>query len=112
MSYCECSSEGEQPIFIRKRIVTARKPHTCCECDEPIEVGERFEFVAGKWDTFDTFKTCLFCAEERARLRRLDPDGAGPCFTQLACCLNQEIYNAVWDQRHRLDREYGRELRS
>lgn len=68
MSYCQCDwGEGgdDCEVFIEK-IVIARKTHVCCECDEPILPGERYEFVKGLWNgTWDTYRTCSTCAKIR-----------------------------------------------
>lgn len=40
----------------------ARKQHECFECGDPIEVGEKYEYVSGIWDGKpDSFKVCLAC---------------------------------------------------
>lgn len=47
-------------------IVRARKPQKCCECSDPINPGDRYEVVSGKWDgEWSCFKTCLPCKEIR-----------------------------------------------
>lgn len=46
--------------------VIARKVHRCGECGREIQIGERYERVAGKWDgEFDSHKTCLHCVVAR-----------------------------------------------
>lgn len=59
---CEC------PTMYHEEIVTARKPHHCCECGLTIAKGEQYESVSGMWDgRFDRIKTCLPCMETRQK---------------------------------------------
>lgn len=52
--------------FYRERVVTARKPHTCCECRETIAPGASYQRASGKSDgDVWTAKTCVLCAEIR-----------------------------------------------
>lgn len=52
--------------FYSEVVRRARKPYKCCECYEPISVGERYEAAAGKWEgEIFTERTCLPCAEIR-----------------------------------------------
>jgi len=49
------------------KYVNAAKEHICCECNETIKKGERYEYVSGKWDGFiETHKTCMTCVRIRA----------------------------------------------
>lgn len=49
-----------------EEIVTARKPHHCCECGMTIAKGEKYETVSGMWDgRCDRIKTCLPCVATR-----------------------------------------------
>jgi len=43
----------------------ARIEHICCECHEPIQPGEIYEYVKGYWDGWDSFKTCKTCTTIR-----------------------------------------------
>jgi len=64
--YCDCGYDGDRAEFMSEKIVCAKKSHTCCECFEPIEPGEKYERVDGKWDGhMDTYKTCLTCVRIR-----------------------------------------------
>jgi len=67
MSTCDCSSDfGEKPEFYEQRIVHARKKYRCIECDEVIEIGDRYEYFRGLWDgEFETYRICLPCASIR-----------------------------------------------
>lgn len=60
------SDDGDRPSFHSKEIRTARKAHTCSECDEVIPARARYEYVTGCWDgDVSTFKTCFSCVEIR-----------------------------------------------
>lgn len=65
---CECDSD-QRPSFFNEKLVTARRPHTCCECKGEIRVGDRYQQVSGKWDgDFATYTTCEPCADLREAL--------------------------------------------
>lgn len=52
--------------FYAEKVVTARKPHKCCECGDVIPVGAQYERVAGKSEgSFWTSRSCLLCREIR-----------------------------------------------
>lgn len=64
-----CDCDYDPPDFFSIHIVTARKPCRCCECRITIQVGEKHERSAGKWNgRFDSFRTCLACVELRKKL--------------------------------------------
>ena len=67
---CDCSVDlGEYPDFSEARIVKARKSHVCCECQEEIAPGQKYEIIVGKWeDEFRSFKTCIGCRNLRNHL--------------------------------------------
>jgi hypothetical protein len=64
---CVCREhEGDMPEFCHDKMVTAYKEHRCCECNEVIKKGDRYELTRGKWDgRFGTYKTCRVCAAIR-----------------------------------------------
>jgi len=67
---CACIIDldyDESPASVHDvRIVKARKIHKCCECRDTINVGEKYEYVFGKWDgEIGVFKTCLSCVSVR-----------------------------------------------
>lgn len=68
MNDCLCAIsafDGTNEMFTQRQ-VKARKRHKCCECREPIEVGQPYECCAVKCDgEWHTFQTCLLCAEIR-----------------------------------------------
>lgn len=44
----------------------ARKRHACCECRGNIDPGQRYQLVAGCWESsMESFKTCLPCVQTR-----------------------------------------------
>lgn len=90
--YCEWGAgEGPECSF-GPRMVKARKEHECCECLEPIRVGERYELETGKWDgEWRAYKTCSFCAGERTRIMRENKYCEGIAFGDLACAVYSEI---------------------
>jgi len=52
--------------FYRRKIMRARKQHTCCECRGTIATGEQYEYVRARWcDGPASYKTCLPCASIR-----------------------------------------------
>lgn len=58
---CDC---GDGPSTYRETRPTARKEHTCCECNGVIAAGETYRLLWGVWDgEAKTFKTCLDCLE-------------------------------------------------
>lgn len=60
------SSDGDHPACSSTCIRTARKDHDCCECDDGIKKGDKYEYISGIWDgSPDAYKTCLSCAEIR-----------------------------------------------
>jgi hypothetical protein len=64
MINCDCScDEGERVRCSRVTIRTARKPHQCCECGEPIVPGQRYEDATGIDCDGDAYgySTCLTC---------------------------------------------------
>jgi hypothetical protein len=60
-------SEGDEPARVfNESTPIARREHKCCECDEIIPKGARYELARGLWDgRWSTFKTCLSCVEIR-----------------------------------------------
>ena len=66
-SFCSCDYDGDVPEFFARRVKKARKEHRCCECGATIQVGEQYEYIAGKWDgEISSFKTCLTCSRIRS----------------------------------------------
>lgn len=70
----------EGPTIYAEKVVTARKPHSCCECGRSIPAGAKYQRVCGLWDgRFDTFRTCMDCVNIREAFRC----GGGFIFCQL-----------------------------
>ena len=65
--YCDCSvdiDEAAKVYHIEKPI--ARKEHKCCECNEPIIKGQKYEKITALWDGhWETYKTCQPCLNMR-----------------------------------------------
>lgn len=64
---CDCSIDVDcYASCYREQIRKARKQHKCCECDEPILPGEKYEYASGVWEGRpDSFRTCLPCVRIR-----------------------------------------------
>lgn len=61
-----CCIDADGWDFGIVQIRTARKRYKCLECSEPIEPGQRYEYVRGCWEgAFDTHRTCVLCARIR-----------------------------------------------
>ena len=65
--FCSCDYDDyEPPEFLLARDIKARKQHQCCECGEPIQPGDTYEKVTGKWNgEIGCYKTCLPCSRIR-----------------------------------------------
>lgn len=65
--------DGDEPVDIwREKRVTARKPHSCCECSAKIhpgeEVGKSDCLYDGNFDTQYRCPACLILAERAATI--------------------------------------------
>lgn len=62
-----CYCDFDPATVYSARVVTARKPHRCDECDGLIEPGESYERASllsdGKWDAYSTCAACLPMAD-------------------------------------------------
>lgn len=66
----ECFCDYEPAEFYAKSEPKARKERRCCECGKAIQVGQRYEYVRGKWDgEMSFFKTCCRCVALRDHLQ-------------------------------------------
>jgi hypothetical protein len=64
--FCSCEWDGEPSEWFELRIRKARKEWKCCECGAPIHIGERYEYIVGKWEgRVDDYQTCLTCSQIR-----------------------------------------------
>ncbi len=61
---CWCSdydSDGPK-VFEEFYVRRSRKPHTCCECREPIAIGSTYVCTEGLWDgSWSRYRTCVVC---------------------------------------------------
>lgn len=85
--------DGDDNEFYAESQVKARKPHTCCECNETILIGALYSRATGKSDGHVwTAKTCSLCHEIR---------GAFVCGSYCFGLLREEIENGmfpIWEQ--------------
>lgn len=60
---CSCTDYLRNDVY-RSDMRTARKPHKCCECQDTIGPGQRYEDVAalteGGWWTAKTCEPCKY----------------------------------------------------
>jgi len=71
-----CDNHTDYPDFYDESKPRAKKNYHCCACTEPILVGERYVYIAGKWDgDFNTFRQCLRCHEIVRGLYNIIPVG-------------------------------------
>ena len=92
---CEIG-DSELPVIMREEYPVARKTHICCECLSIIIVKEKYQRITGLWDHFQTYKTCLFCADIREQARSnsdINLDESIP-FEQLWDCVGMD-YAAI-----------------
>lgn len=70
----------------QRKIKTARKSHTCDECGKTIDIGEKYEFVKGKWASeWKLYSTCTSCADLREYVYDVYEDMLDdePCYGEL-----------------------------
>jgi len=104
-----CCTDYDVPEFFQSTWHTARKEHRCCECRQPITVGQRYERIAGKWEgQFDTFSTCEKCADLRDSLNDVTCPAIGnlvETYTEYLIEIGASRYNEdadryVWPENH------------
>lgn len=55
-------NDFELPSAFSEKERKARKPHECCECNQEIKIGEKYQYCSGIWDGEpSSYKTCLSC---------------------------------------------------
>ena len=60
---CEIDDDGEVWDFCRMTMRQARKLHRCGECRRPIDPGEKYRYLTGKFDgEIQTIRQCAHCA--------------------------------------------------
>ena len=83
---CICSTDYDPAKVYKSKIITARKQHTCCECGETIEPGERYENTSGLWDNqWSHYKTCSICL----------------CIREDLCCdgwIFETLRTTIWEE--------------
>ena len=95
--------------FYAEKVVTARKPHKCCECGDVIATGTQYERASGKADgAIFTAHSCLPCRE----IRRAFCCG-GWVFEELWESVREELFpvwkkSGPWDCLAKLDTEDAR----
>jgi hypothetical protein len=64
---CDCSVDVDgTPQAYKVGLPKARKVHVCCECGEPIQIGQQYEKTTALWDGhWETYKTCAPCLAMR-----------------------------------------------
>jgi hypothetical protein len=93
----DCFCDYDPATFYERRVVRARKPHKCEECNRAIPKGCQYEYTSGLWDGyFDTFKTCLACVAARQFVT-----ASVPCFCWAHGNLHQDIVDTVSEARFR-----------
>ena len=76
----DCDCDYVPSVFYRERQQTAKKQHRCRECRHPIEIGDKYTYIAGKGEDFYTVKLCLSCGN---LLNKLSPTLECFCFGEL-----------------------------
>jgi len=79
---CDCDDISPNE-FYRARELKAKKQHRCCECHKPINVGNKYIYIAGKSDgDFWTAKQCLSCSKLTGKIWSMFPSMCF-CFGEL-----------------------------
>lgn len=91
---CVFGDNSDAPSCFSTTTRVARKPHHCCECDEVIAPGQRYEYASGIWDGRpDAFKTCLSCVEIRDHFSALCDDyDSRPVFRSLWADIEENFF--------------------
>lgn len=90
-----CFIDYEGPRFYEMSWRKARKEHRCCECGETILPGTSYEYVAGYWDDFGTYKTCDRCVQVRELIK--DFEMASGCDEDESFCPHRHIGQTLVD---------------
>ena len=90
-----CFADSERPRFYDMAWRRAKKEHRCCECHDPIPIGARYEYVAGRWDDFADFKTCDRCVRARDRVKAFEL--AAGCDADEAFCPHRGLSQTLVD---------------
>jgi len=84
-------SDFEMPSAFTEKERKARKEHKCCECNQKINIGERYQYCSGIWDGRpDSYKTCLSCLTLRNDY--IEKTGEDFCFEGLRESISDAFY--------------------
>lgn len=84
--FCDCEAPK---CGGNSRIIRARKPYKCCDCDIDINPGEQYSRCDGVWEWgATTYCTCLSCSQVREKMQEL----SGDCIA--FGCLEEWIYES------------------
>lgn len=90
--------DAERMEFCRQQERTARKAHRCQECNRTIQLGERYEAMAGKCDgELWTQATCTHCLAAREWLVK-------HCDGWVWGAVGEELSEHFTDEGYRVDR--------
>ena len=63
--------QGDSPSVAESKMRKARKHHICCECNQKINPGDRYQEIKGCWNgEWARYKTCEPCADLRDLLEQ------------------------------------------
>lgn len=81
-------ADYDGPEWCTTTTPVAAKDHTCCECDDGIKKGDKYEKASGSWGgSISTYKTCLSCVEIRDHFAC-----DGFCYGQLWSDLSENFF--------------------
>jgi hypothetical protein len=64
VDFADASDDADPVAFHNSAVVTAKKAHTCSECDGGIAIGERYRRTAYKFEgAFSMDRVCACCLE-------------------------------------------------
>ena len=70
-----CDAAEQSDEFYREVVRRCRVRAKCCACGEPIQKGDRYANISGKWDgEFMSFKQCLRCNQMMRGLADITDD--------------------------------------
>lgn len=66
---CVCVNVDECADPYEQSTRTAKKKYACSECGDDIKIGDKYEYVRGRWNgDWSTFRTCKTCVNVRRDL--------------------------------------------
>jgi hypothetical protein len=93
------SHEGDEACSVhREHTRTARRPHWCSACGDPISPGHRYVYLFVVWDG-DTYQTrrCLRCQAIHVHLRERCRDERPECYPADALDCGED-YRENWGE--------------